>query len=238
MNRQPCEANSTLTGATRLRERISHCSLHLFVACALATLTACANFGPHEPAPTSPPIQADSSVGTYLSTMDRLALGDPAQQADVFYDVERSYTGAPTTSNTLRYAVALTTPGHPASDMVKGKKLLEQLLATPERLDPNERMLAEVLLKHTDARLQLQAENRRLLATVDERSKAQANSDRRAQSQAEENARLRKALDEARQKLDAIRDIERSIIERSPTTPRSPSGTREPAETQSPPAGR
>jgi hypothetical protein len=170
--------------------------------------------------------------------MERLATGDPAQQTDVFYDVEHGYTNAPTTSNTLRYALALTTPGHPATDVVKGKKLLEQLLATPERLDASERMLAEVLLKHADAKLQLQAENRRLLATVDERTKAQANSERRAQSQAEENARLRKALDEARQKLDAIRDIERSIIERSPTTPRSPTGTREPAETQSPPAGR
>jgi hypothetical protein len=183
-------------------------------------------------------VPADSAVNPYLSTMERLATGDPAQQTDVFYDVEHGYTNAPTTSNTLRYALALTTPGHPATDVVKGKKLLEQLLATPERLDASERMLAEVLLKHADAKLQLQAENRRLLATVDERTKAQANSERRAQSQAEENARLRKALDEARQKLDAIRDIERSIIERSPTTPRSPTGTREPAETQSPPAGR
>ena len=94
-----------------------------------------------------------------------------------------------------------------------------------------ERTFAAVLLHETNARLKLEAENRRLLATLDDRSRSQANSDKRVQAQIEENARLRRALAEAQQKLDAIKEIERSIIERSPTPPGSRDAT--PSETQS-----
>jgi len=176
----------------------------------------------------------------YLEIMNGLSTSDPARQADLFYEVEREYTRAPTTASTLRYAVALVTAGHPASSPSEGKRLLETLLATPERLTQDERTLAAVLLHETDVRLKLEAENRRLLATLDDRSRTQANSDKRIQAQIEENARLRRALAEAQQKLDAIKEIERSIIERSPTPP----GNRDAApgspnsETQSPPPSR
>ena len=163
--------------------------------------------------------------------MDGLGEPDPARQADMFYEVEREYTRAPTTASTLRYAVALVTPGHPASSPPEGKRLLETLLATPERMTQEERTLAAVLLHETNARLKLEAENRRLLATLDDRSRSQANSDKRVQAQIEENARLRRALAEAQQKLDAIKEIERSIIERSPTPPGSRDAN--PSETQS-----
>ncbi|HWK73279.1 MAG TPA: hypothetical protein VNQ81_03340 [Povalibacter sp.] len=151
--------------------------------------------------------------------MSGLSSADPAHQADVFYEVEHEYTRAPTTASTLRYAIALVTPDHPASKPADGKKLLESLLATPERMTPAERTLVTVMLHETNARLKLEAENRRLLATLDDRSRSQANSDKRAQAQLEDNARLRRALAEAQQKLDAIKEIERSIIERSPTPP-------------------
>jgi hypothetical protein len=179
---------------------------------------------------------ADDGLKIYLDTMAGLSGTDPAHQADVFYEVEREYARAPTTANTLRYAVALVTSGHPAAKPAEGKKLLETLLATPERMVPAERILAEVLLHETNTRLKLEAENRRLLATLDDRGRSQANSDKRVQAQIEENARLRRALAEAQQKLDAIKEIERSIIERSPTPP----GNRDtpPSETQSPPPGR
>lgn len=185
-----------------------------------------------------PPSPAPMSGNTpaYLDIMNGLSTPDPARQADLFYEVEREYTRAPTTASTLRYAVALVTPGHPASSPSEGKRLLETLLATPERLTQDERTLAAVLLHETDVRLKLEAENRRLLATLDDRHRSQANSDKRIQAQIEENARLRRALAEAQQKLDAIKEIERSIIERSPTPP----GNRDAAtsETQSPPASR
>ena len=187
--------------------------------------------------PTRTVVQtADSPIRIYLDTMNELGSGDPARQADLFYEVEREFTRAPTTMSTLRYAVALVTAGHPASKPSEGKRLLETLLATPERMTQEERTLAAVMLREAETRLKLEAENRRLLATLDDRSRSQANSDKRVQAQVDENARLRRALAEAQQKLDAIKEIERSLIERSPTPP----GTRDanPSETQSPPTSR
>lgn len=179
---------------------------------------------------------SEDSLQVYLDTITDLARTNPARQADIFYEVEREYTRAPTTASTLRYAVALVTTGHPAANPAEGKKLLENLLATPERMAVAERALAEVLLHGTNARLKTEAENRRLLATLDDRSRSQANSDKRMQALVEENLKLRRSLAEAQQKLDAIKEIERSIIERSPTTPGSRDTT--PSETQSPPPSR
>ena len=209
----------------------------LLQGCALTeqwrTRQSAANASANAPAPSPP---SSGTMPAYLDIMNNLSTADPARQADLFYEVEREYTRAPTTASTLRYAIALVTPGHPASSPSEGKRLLETLLATPERLTQDERALASVLLHETNVRLKLEAENRRLLATLDDRSRTQANSDKRIQAQIEENTRLRRALAEAQQKLDAIKEIERSIIERSPTPP----GNRDaaPSETQSPPASR
>ncbi|HEY6644799.1 hypothetical protein [Povalibacter sp.] len=191
------------------------------------------------PAPQTPVVVAQASEDTlspYLDTMNGLASTDPARQADVFYEAEREYTRAPTTASTLRYASALVTPDHPASKPAEGKKLLETLLATPERMTHAERTLALVLIYETNARLRLEAENRRLLATLDDRGRSQANSDRRVQAQLEENARLRRALAETQQKLEAIKEIEKDLSERST----SPPGNRDLAnsETQSPSTSR
>ena len=186
--------------------------------------------------PTAPP--STSTIRAYLDTMNGLGLADPARQADVFYEVEREYTRAPTTASTLNYAVALVTPGHPATSPSEGKRLLETLLATPERMTQEERTLCAVLLNETNVRLKLEAENRRLVATLDDRSRSQANSDRRVQAQIEENARLRRALAEAQQKLDAIKEIERSIIERSSTPPGSRDSAANSNEAQSSSIGR
>ena len=190
-----------------------------------------------EPAPPAPVATAsEDALNPYLETMKGLASTDPARQADVFYEVEREYTRAPTTASTLRYASALVTPDHPASKPAEGKKLLETLLATPERMTPAERNLALVLIHETNARLKLEAENRRLLATLDDRGRSQANSDRRVQAQLEENARLRRALAETQQKLEAIKEIEKDLSERST----SPPGNRDLAnsETQGPSTSR
>jgi hypothetical protein len=206
------------------------------VASLLSVLAGCALTDKLNNEPLPAPIMAPAQISAsglrgYLETMEGLASPDPARQADVFYEVEREYTRAPTTASTLRYAVARVTPGHPATSPQEGKRLLEALLATPERMTQEERAFAGVLLNETNARLKLEAENRRLLATLDDRSRSQANSDKRVQAQIEENARLRRLLAEAQQKLDAIKEIERTIIERSPTPPGSRDAN--PSETQS-----
>jgi hypothetical protein len=207
----------------------------LFVGFAL--LAGCDLLPPvREATPTVAETPADDGVYRYLETMNGLASPDPARQADVFYEVEREYTRAPTTASTLHYAIALVTPGHPEFKPQEGKRLLETLQATPERLIPIERSLVAALLHETNAWLKLEAENRRLLATLDDRGRSQANSEKRAQAQAEEIARLRRALAEAQQKLDAVKEIERSFIERSPTPPGSRDAN--PSETQGPSTSR
>lgn len=195
----------------------------LWLGLLVCSLSGCASLSPR-PASITPVMQPDiSPAETYLSLLAILSNSDPAKQSDVFFETEKSYTQAPTTMNSLRYAMALAVPGHPHSDAVQARKLLQQLLATPERMSNAERYFAITLLNMSDEWLKMQADNRRLTATVDEKSRGQANLERRAQSQADEIAKLRKALDAAQQKLDAIRDIERSISERS--TPSS--GTRD-----------
>jgi len=195
----------------------------------MSALAACGGIVPTKaPRATPAAIPDNSGISAYLDMLNRLANGSAAQQADVFYEVERDYTGSPTTANSLRYGSALVTAGHPAANLVEGKKILERLLANPERLTPAEKNLASFLVKDADVRLQLQAEVRRLAATVDERSRGQANLGTRlqsqVQSQADEIVRLRKQLDEAQQKLDAIKSIEKSIIERNTL----PASSREP----------
>jgi hypothetical protein len=227
------------TAALRRGKRSSHIQVtaaSLLAACFV--LTGCELVAPQPAAPTPVTVQTptDEGIRKYLETMNGLASTDPARQADVYYEVEREYARAPTTSSTLHYAAALVTPGHPASKPQEGKRLLEALLATPERMIPAERSLVAALLHETNARLKLEAENRRLLATLDDRGRSQANSDKRAQAQAEEIARLRRALTEAQQKLDAVKEIERTFIERSPTPPGSRDAN--PSETQSPPTSR
>jgi hypothetical protein len=192
------------------------------LAClALASLlvAGCETFTPDTQTNHVPQAAVQEDLSQYLNTMYELATGDAARQADLFYELEREYTRAPTTSTSLRYALALLTPGHPGAKASEGKRILETLLASPERMLPLERRLAAVMLREADARV---------LATVDERVRSQANSDRRLQAQTEENLRLRRELAEAKQKLDAITDIERSItIERSPSPPGSRDNTNE-----------
>ncbi len=213
------------------------------VLAACLCLGACESLSlaPITPAPVVAVQQPSSSVlDSYVEMLAALSGTDRARQSDVFYEVEKSQTQAPTTLNILRYAMALAIPGHPNADPVKGKRLLEQAMANPERISPSEQSVATTMLHIADQWLKMQAEMRRLTATVDDRTRAQSNWDRRFQAQVEEIAKLRKALDAAQQKLDAIKDIEKSISERSitPTGPRE-SGTRDStSQTQTPPVSR
>jgi hypothetical protein len=213
----------------------------LLVLIACTFVSGCESLAPIKPAaPVQMVAPTTSVLNDYVELLAALSSSDKVQQSDVFYEVEKAQTQAPTTLNVLRYAIALACPGHPNSDPVKGKRLLEQTLANPERINSNEKAIAVTMLNVADQALKTQAEMRRLAATVDDRTRTQSNSDRRYQAQTEEILKLRKALDAAQQKLDAIRDIEKSISERST----SPTGTREsgsrdtPSQTQTPPVSR
>jgi hypothetical protein len=156
--------------------------------------------------------------------MSTLPQGDPAHQAEVFQQAKDAAELQPTTSNRLRYALALATPGHSGSDPVAAQRQLAELMARPETLLPVERLLATVELKEVEQRLILQAENARMrdIAPNDSHDKLQS-LNRRLSAESDENAKLRKALDEARAKLEAVTHIEqRSVTDRGTGAPSRP----------------
>jgi hypothetical protein len=198
--------------------------------CLAAALGGCAMVGGSQSGSKSPsPDQGAEArdpgpVAPLLEMMGALPQGDPARQAEIFQSAKDAASLAPTTSNRLKYALALATPGHSGSDPVAAQRQLAELLARPETLLPDERLLAMVELQEVDQRLVLQAENKRLRdeeSRDDSRDKLQT-ANHRLSAEQDENARLRKALDEARAKLDAVTHIERSINDRGTTEPRTP----------------
>lgn len=166
-------------------------------------------------APATPTSRGAEALAVYLDALRDLLEGDAVVQADVFRSIAAAASSAPTTTNRLRLALALATPAHAASNPVEAQRLLNELLASGAALLPDEHTLALIHLKDVEQRLILDAEAERLqrAATV---AAAQRNDRNAQQLQAalEENRQLRAALDEARAKLDAITDIERSIRER------------------------
>ena len=189
---------------------------------ALCATTACTLVPPTQERPAPVPVQqADPSlavIGTHLEMMARLTQATPAEQAEIVRAERDAAELTPTTSNRLSYALALATPGHGQSDPAAARQLLTELLARPETLLPAERALAWVCLRDAEQRLVLQAENARLQgdAARMERERS-ASTNRRLQAEIEENTRLKKALAEAQAKLDEIKRIERSIVERAPS---------------------
>jgi hypothetical protein len=176
--------------------------------------------GHHAPAP-SPVIKTASAgstvLGEYLLLLQKLVQGTPSEQAEIAANAQRDYDLAPTPSRELRLALVLGTPGHPAADLPRGQGLLRELMANPEMLLPAERALAFLELSLIDDHLTLETENRRLQSdAVRADQQRMANANHRLQAEMDENARLRRELEEARAKLDAIANIERSLNERKP----------------------
>jgi hypothetical protein len=203
-----------------------------FAACLFVAgwITACGWGGPfarQKPAAPTEPERASQDltpVAPLLQMMSSLPQGDPARQAELFQSAKDAAELTPTTSNKLRYALALATPGHSGSDPVAAQRQLSELLARPETLLPIERSLALVALKEVEQRLILQAENQRMRDDAqhdDSRDKLLA-ANRRLAAESDENVRLRKALDEARAKIEAITHIERSINDRKTNGSQTP----------------
>src|SRR6204780_587184 len=198
-------------------------------ACTLLLLwvTACGVLGsPKTPAPAEPerPQQDISPVAPLLEMMSNLPQGDPARQAEIFQQAKDAAELQPTTSHRLRYALALATPGYSGADPGAAQRQVAELLARPETLLPVERLLAAVELKEVEQRLILQAENARMRDTVPNHTddKLQA-INRRLAAETDENAKLRKALDEARAKLEAVTHIEqRCFTDRGTGRPPTP----------------
>lgn len=161
---------------------------------------------------------AATVITNYLDGLQKLLMSPPAEQAEIVAAAQREFELAPTPSHQLRYALMLATPGHAATDQPRAQRLLRELMASPAALLPAERALAFLEMQKVDAQVTLTAENKRLQSAA-ARTQADKSSalTKRLESEQAENARLRKELDAAQAKLDAISDIERSLSERKPS---------------------
>lgn len=195
----------------------------LAVVLAFAVLAGCETSAlKRERDQVAPPVPdratASATVLTgYLELLQKLMQSAPAGQAEIFATAQHEFELAPTPSHQLRYALVLAAPGHAATNLPESQRLLRELMATPETLLSAERALAFLELHNVDSQLTLAAENRRLQSAVsrEDREKLAA-LNKRLQTETDENARLRKELEEARAKLDAIANIERSLNDRKP----------------------
>jgi hypothetical protein len=195
----------------------------LALGCACSTL---ARLGPSRPpgAAVAPTVDRDTQVAAVLAdtiqTMQRLAAGSPAEQAEIVTSARQAYERAPGGGAQLRYALMLATPGHASRDAAQARQLLRALSAQPEALAPVERAVTLLELAQLDRELGLVGDNERLqgiaLSSADQEHLAAAN--RRLQSTLEDNARLRHQVEELQAKLDAVANIERSLNERKSNT--------------------
>lgn len=151
----------------------------------------------------------------YLDMMRTLIESDSLTQVETFRTVADSADYAPTTTNRLKYALALAVPGHNGSNAELAEQQLSALLAAGDALLPEERVLATIQLRDVEQRLVLDAAAEQLrqdmTAAIEQQNAASAS---RVQALLEENRRLRAELDDATAKLDAITSIEQSIRER------------------------
>jgi hypothetical protein len=181
----------------------------------------------HEVRQDPPVVDRNAAAAAALSDevqlLQRLIQATPAEQAELTAAAQRDYDAAPSPSRQLRLALVLAVPGVPGTDLPRAERLLRELLANPEMLLSAERALAFLELQQIGDHLTLETENRRLQSdTVRADHERLTTANRRLQLETDENTRLRKELDEARAKLDAIANIERSLNERKPSNEGTP----------------
>lgn len=153
-----------------------------------------------------------------IQTMQRLAQGNPAEQAEILATARQGYDRSPGGGAQLRYALALATPGHAGHNITQARQLLRELTAQPESLQPAERALTLLELAQLDREASLQTENERLQGDAQRSDRDRlAAVTKKLQQELDDNAKLRKQLEDAQAKLDAIANIERNLSERKNT---------------------
>jgi hypothetical protein len=196
---------------------------------ACAALAGCESLpvarGPAESAVATHEAVQAALLSGYIEALQTVVQGSPAEQAEVLSAARSGYEQAGLGPAVLRYALLLATPGHPGQDLLQAQRLLHESLARPELLSSIERALALVEAARVQEQLQLSAENSRLVTDVQQERERQRTADtpgatlaRRLQDEMNESARLRRELEEARAKLQAIANIERNLPEQPSAT--------------------
>lgn len=160
-----------------------------------------------------------SLIDGHLSLMRNITSGNYQQQVELFADIVSERELEASARNRLREALALLTSGHPNSDPGRGYSELKGLLEEPHGLTKLEQSLASVVLNESENVMILEARNAELSAAISDSQSVldrRGSSDRRSLSQAREELAaaqqeielLQIELEEARAKLDAIKQIE------------------------------
>ncbi len=193
----------------------------LTLAAALLAGGCSTDFFTRKPTPPPAPVidqkaaSAEALVDD-LAVLEKLIAAPPDEQMRMVGAAEEDVQLTPTPGRKLRLALLLGTPDQAGSDLPRARQLLEELSSDPHSsLLPAERALVALQLKQIGDYLTLQAENRTLQADA-ARAEQLAALKRRLDGVAGENARLKKQLDEAKAKLAAIANIEKSLNERKP----------------------
>jgi len=194
----------------------------------VAMLGGCSSMMPQPHAAPAPQAQQTPDNGDLAAAvlmahtfqdMQRLVQAAPAEQAEILAAARAAYQRTPRGDAQLRYALLLATPGHPARNPTMAQVLLRELAAQPETLVPVQRAVVLVELAQLDRELGLQQDNEQLRAdALREDQQHDASAQRRLQAQFDENAKLRKALQAAQAKLDAVATIERNLTDRKTGT--------------------
>lgn len=189
------------------------------VAIAVVSLSGCAQTadwlrGNGTAQSGNPVILGAPDADAYLTELRALAEGDPATQAEIFADADAAAMLTPGPNTNLRLGLVLATPGHAEANPERAQQLLREVLAEPLLLTPAEISLATIHLNSAEQLIIASAEARRLRASGSRsaRTREEATSQRLATVEAE-NRRLRRELEDAENKLEAITTIERSIRE-------------------------
>lgn len=161
-----------------------------------------------------PTILGAPDIGVYVDELGKLASNDAAAHAEIYADAASVARLTPGPSANLRLGLVLAIPGHPESDAERAQSLLREVLTQTELLTPAEVSLAQILLNSAERQSIASAEVRNLRATTSraQQTQEQAVGQRLARVEAE-NRQLRRELQDAEAKLEAITSIERSIRE-------------------------
>jgi hypothetical protein len=162
------------------------------------------------------PTPKPPGVASYFEVLDRMAPGDAVRQSNELASTLTQAQQYPTSSNRLRYAIALGAAGHVTSNPVEARRLIAELLAGQNDLTPQEASLANAFLREFDARVALYADLARQREESERQMKAMgADEDRRYSALNAETQRLKKALAEAERKLEAVAEMERTLAPES-----------------------
>ena len=192
----------------------------VLVAALLASGCSTGFFTQKPPPPPAPVINhkaaSSQALADDFAVLSRLVAASPDQQLQIVGAAEQDFRTTPTPSKKLRLALILGTPEQAGSDLPRAQQMLQELAADPDSsLLPGEKSLIALQLKQIGDYLTLEAENRTLQADA-ARADQLASLKHRLDGAAGENAKLKKQLEEARAKLAAIANIEKSLNERKP----------------------